>query len=130
LFQDLNAICDGEEPRWFNIKLANSPELICEGGILKKGAYPLIRSILAEPGRKYASYPSIPEQVSRDVYARLSHAFKEGPKLLELIHSFREHQKQFNDLRSLRESLRKELQEWLKVPVLPNECMLLKKGAR
>ncbi|MBT9132502.1 MAG: hypothetical protein DDT32_01227 [Syntrophomonadaceae bacterium] len=114
LLEDLNAICNGKEPYWFN--LASSPELVFEAGMLRKARRLLV---CAES-----------EQIARDVYARLSRALKEGQDLPNLLDSFRDHQRQFNDLRSLRECLEKDLQIWLKEPILLKKCNLLKKRGR
>jgi hypothetical protein len=109
LFHDFYAISRGEEPHFI-------VEPKFEDGILKRGAYGIIRCV------------SDPERRSREFHSTLCQALK-GTKASVIADDFKEFREQFDTLCQKRQNLAAELSEWLKVPILPNECALLKKGA-
>jgi hypothetical protein len=109
LFYDFYAISRGEEPHFII-------ELKFEDGILRRGAYGIIRCV------------SDPEKRSREFYSTLSQAL-EGTKTCAIADDFKKFREQFDTLCQKQQNLTAELSEWLKVPILPKECKLLKKGA-
>lgn len=109
LFHDLYAISRGEEPHFI-------VEPKFEDGMLKRGTYGLIRCV------------SDPEKRSREFYSTLSQALK-STKTRAIADDFKKFRERFDTLCQKQQNLAAELSEWLKVPILPKECKLLKKGA-
>jgi len=116
LLADLDAISESGQPRWFDWAPADSDtDLRFENGTLFRGDQGII-------------YCAVEAQ-AYEFYAQLSKALS-ARQATGLVEGVREHRSHFEGLKHLREDITSDLQEWLKVPILPKECKLLKKGAR
>jgi len=127
LFRDLDYIAMGEEPDWFAPRFESSTtEIQFKDGFLRRKAYGVIWCGSAAR-RNGESVRESDETRSRNIYARLSQGLREAE---DLIQDIREHREQYDALYQTQKALETELQNWLKVPIFPEECNLIKKGAR
>lgn len=112
-FDDLNEIAEGRSPKWFDLRLS-APELRFEGKFLRREQYAIVQSLS--------------EQRGREIYSSLCQSLSFFGEKSSLIEDMRQHRLQFDSLCHMHQDLVAELQEWMKVPILPRECKLLKKA--
>lgn len=119
LFDDFYSISQGREPSCF---VSDCTELTFDREHLWIGSRAIISCPLKERHTNVSQ-----EATCRDLCAKLSQAVG-GEEGRALVADMKQLQALFNCLSQLREGLTADLREWLKVPILPNECSLLKKG--
>jgi len=116
LLKDIDLISQEREPQWFDPRLANSAtELRFENGTMFRGHHGIIYCVN--------------ESLAYNLYTQLSQALN-TPQAVALAERIKELRMHFEGLKYQRENIAADLREWLKVPILPKECKLLKRGAR
>ncbi|MFQ6028871.1 MAG: hypothetical protein ACE5Q6_15415 [Dehalococcoidia bacterium] len=127
VYQDLASIARGRDPSWFlqgpsgqptNFEVKNDYELW-------KGGRAIIYSRLDAAERlelQHFQGEDVFEKAMR-LHAGLGEAIQGESALKQTI---QEHQQQDNDLNKSREEFVASLRQWASVPILPNECRLLK----